>query len=139
MHSLVIVWRVWESCALSCRFCGYSRELSRPRLSVHMPAALAFGKVLADVQRQCSATILVSWLGGEPLSWEALPSLARFFHRDCGLQLGVTTNGLPLQSPHVRDSLLADYEQLTISIDGLAPFHDQVRGPPGLYDRAAEA
>jgi MoaA/NifB/PqqE/SkfB family radical SAM enzyme len=135
MHSLVIVWRVWESCALSCCFCGYSREQIRPRLAIDLSAARVFGKVLGDLQQQCGATILVSWLGGEPLSWEALPSLARFFHRECGLQLGVTTNGQPLQSQQVRASLLADYEQVTISIDGLAPLHDQVRGLPGLYDR----
>ena len=139
MNSLVIVWRVWEACALSCRFCGYGRPLRRPHLAADLPAAIELGRVLGDVHKQCGRTILISWLGGEPLDWPELPRLARIFHRDCGLSLGVTTNGLPLQSPHVRDSLLADYEQVTISIDGLPPFHDHVRGLPGLYDRLWES
>ena len=136
---IVIVWRVWESCSLACRFCGYSRELGRPRMAMKLPAAIAFGKVLGEVQQDGGRSILVSWLGGEPLDWPQLPRLARIFHRDCGLRLGVTTNGLPIHSLQVRANLLADYEQVTISIDGLAPFHDQVRGMPGLYERLRES
>lgn len=78
--------------------------------------------------------MLVSWLGGEPLGWEGLPSLARAFRQDFGLTLGVTTNGLPLLRPQVRDQLLADYEQVTVSVDGLAPLHDHVRGSEGLWE-----
>ena len=134
----VIVWRVWEACALACRFCGYSREISRPRLAAELPAAIAFGRVLGDVQRQRGRTILVSWLGGEPLDWPELRRLAAIFHGEFGLRLGVTTSGTPLSSRLVRESLLVDYEQVTVSIDGLAAVHDQVRGMPGLFDRLRE-
>jgi MoaA/NifB/PqqE/SkfB family radical SAM enzyme len=49
-----------------------------------------------------------------------LPRLSRLLRRECGLTLGVTTNGLPLRSEAVRMMLLQLYSQLTISIDGLA-------------------
>ncbi|MBI3469608.1 MAG: radical SAM protein [Planctomycetes bacterium] len=138
-RELVIVWRIWESCSLACRFCGYSRELSRPRLAAEVPSIIAFAQVLRDVQQEHGRSILVSWLGGEPLAWAELPGLSRILAREHGLRLGVTTNGLPLESPRVRASLLSDYQQVTVSIDGLAPFHDHVRRMPGLFDRIGEA
>jgi MoaA/NifB/PqqE/SkfB family radical SAM enzyme len=113
---LVIVWRICESCSLHCKFCGYSRELVRPRVTADARQVVAFGRVLQDVQTWANRSVLLSWLGGEPLAWNELPALSRIYHRQFGLRLGVTTNGLPLALPHVRDSLLADYEQVTISI-----------------------
>jgi MoaA/NifB/PqqE/SkfB family radical SAM enzyme len=126
---------VTEACSLACRFCGYSREVVRPRRTIDIESACQFARVLSEFQRQSGTRVLVSWLGGEPLSWPGLPRLANSFHLDFGLQLSVTTNGLPLSSAAVRRSVLADYEQLTISIDGPADFHDAVRGMHGLYCR----
>lgn len=91
--------------------------------------------MLRDAQRCHSHSILVSWFGGEPLAWTGLAELSRIFCHDYGLSLGVTTNGMPLASNRIRRSLLADYRQVTVSIDGLAPFHDQVRGQGGLFER----
>ena len=134
-QQVVVLWRVQEFCSLGCRFCGYSRELEWPRATADPRQVLDFGRVLRDAQRCHSRSILVSWLGGEPLAWTELAELSRVFCHDYGLGLGVTTNGLPLGSNRMRRSLLADYQQVTISIDGLAPFHDQVRGQAGLFER----
>lgn len=131
----VVVWRVWEFCALACRYCGYSREMIRPRLGADWNSAVAFGGVLSDVQQRTGRAVLVSWLGGEPLAWGRLPEIACIFRRELGLRLGVTTNGLPLESPRVRESLLEDYDQITISVDGPAPFHDWARGLAGAFFR----
>jgi MoaA/NifB/PqqE/SkfB family radical SAM enzyme len=130
----VIVWRVFDRCTLACRFCGFSREVARPRLAVDVSQVLALGKVLADLQQRLGCKILLSWLGGEPLDWDELPALSRPFRHEFGLSLGVTTNGLPLIRPRVRRDLLADYEQVTVSIDGLASFHDYVRQCAGLWE-----
>lgn len=132
---MVIVWRVVEACTLECAFCGYSRELIRPRLSADPDALLAFGAVLRDVQSRTGQAILVSWIGGEPLSWRDLPDVSRKYRREFGLRLGITTNGVSFQSAQLRELVLAEYEQMTISIDGLAAFHDRVRGQTGLFDR----
>jgi radical SAM protein with 4Fe4S-binding SPASM domain len=134
-RQVVVLWRVYEFCSLGCRFCGYSRELKWPRTTADPRQVLGFGRVLRDVQRCHSRSILVSWLGGEPLAWSELAELSHIFCHDYGLSLGVTTNGIPLALNRVRRSLLADYRQVTISIDGLAPFHNQVRGQAGLFER----
>jgi MoaA/NifB/PqqE/SkfB family radical SAM enzyme len=134
----VVVWRVWESCSLACKFCGYSRELPWPRMSASRRDLLSFGRVLSDVQTHTGGSILVSWLGGEPFAWKELPELASLYRRRFGLRLGVTTNGIPLVSQEIRRSLLAHYEQVTISIDGFAEFHDQVRGQSGLFEQLRE-
>jgi radical SAM protein with 4Fe4S-binding SPASM domain len=96
---------------------------------------IEFGHVLGDVQRLTGRSILVSWLGGEPLAWNRLPRLSRTFRREFGLGLGVTTNGAALAALRVRASLLADYEQVTVSVDGLVEFHDRVRGEAGLFEQ----
>ena len=132
---LVVVWRVYEHCGLRCRFCGFSRELVRPRRTARSESVLAFGRVLADYQQATGRSVLVSWLGGEPLQWADLERLSHTFRRTYGLRLGVTTNGVPLGSADTRAVLQADYEQLTVSVDGLAAFHDVVRDSPGLFQR----
>jgi sulfatase maturation enzyme AslB (radical SAM superfamily) len=79
--------------------------------------------------------VFISWLGGEPLAWRELPRLSQVLSSNYGLQLGVTTNGVALASAKARLSLLQHYREITISIDGLAEFHDRVRGQAGLFDR----
>jgi MoaA/NifB/PqqE/SkfB family radical SAM enzyme len=131
---MVIVWRVTEACGLACPFCGYSRELPFLRKQADVDQVLAFGTVLRDVQQASGRSILVSWLGGEPLAWSALAGVSEFFQAQCGLRLGVTTNGVPLASSSVRACLLRHFEQVTISIDGATQFHDAIRRQSGLYD-----
>jgi MoaA/NifB/PqqE/SkfB family radical SAM enzyme len=132
---LVVVWRVYEHCRLGCAFCGYSRTIHRPRYVADAEDLFAFGRILGDYQQLRGKSILVSWLGGEPLEWPRLAEVSHAFCEEYGLRVGVTTNGLPLQTAAVRSSLLADYDQVTVSIDGPAAFHDRVRGMPGLFER----
>lgn len=136
---LVVLWRVYEHCNLACAFCGYSRELRRPRTVAKVDRILAFGRLLADHQRACGRRVLVSWLGGEPLLWDELPRLSHIFHEDFKIGLSVTTNGLPVESQRVRRALIDDYNEVTISVDGVGAFHDVCRKSPGLYDRLARS
>src|SRR5438105_7659549 len=47
MSTLVVVWRVSEACNLACGFCGYSREVVRPRASANEGQVRALGAALA--------------------------------------------------------------------------------------------
>lgn len=132
---LVVVWRVFEQCNLGCDFCGYSTQIDRPRAVADVEQVMRFGEILGDYSRITGRRVLVSWLGGEPLLWAELPKLSRLFDRALGVRVGVTSNGLPLGSAAVRESLVADYAQLTVSVDGVGAFHDACRNAPGLYDR----
>jgi MoaA/NifB/PqqE/SkfB family radical SAM enzyme len=79
----------------------------------------------------------VSWLGGEPLQWTPVWELARTFRADLGLRVSVTTNGTALASPAVRARLIADFAEVTVSVDGLEPFHDAIRGWRGGWTALA--
>ncbi|MBL8058869.1 MAG: radical SAM protein [Anaerolineales bacterium] len=135
MADLVVVWRVTERCDLACRFCGYSRELRRPRRHSPAESVLAFGRVLAAHAAATGRRILLSWLGGEPALWPPLLTVGPEL-RGLGLQLGLTTNGTRLD-PAFCAHLAEHYAQVTVSVDGLADWHDQVRGAPGLWARLA--
>jgi MoaA/NifB/PqqE/SkfB family radical SAM enzyme len=134
-EELVVVARVYTRCTLGCLFCGYSGALRRDRPVAERRRLLALGAALAGFQQRHGRSVLVCWLGGEPLEWPELPRLAGVFRGRYGLRLGVATNGLPLGAAAVRQELIANYEQLTVSLDGRAPFHEQVRGQAGLFAR----
>jgi MoaA/NifB/PqqE/SkfB family radical SAM enzyme len=131
---LIVVWRVTGACRLSCGFCGYSRAIARRRAVADADEVRRLGKVLGDYSRRAGRKVLVSWLGGEPLEWPPLAELAPLFRDEFGLLQGVTTSGAPLRLPSVRRMLCQSHDQVTVSIDGLAGFHDRVRGCPGLFE-----
>ena len=135
--SLVVVWRISEQCGLACPFCAYSRELPRARALADPAQVLAFGARLGAYAAASGRSVLVSWLGGEPLDWKPLAELSRTFKHEFGLRVGVTTNGMALRSETVRRSLAVDYDEVTFSIDGVGALHDRLRGAPGLYQRLA--
>jgi MoaA/NifB/PqqE/SkfB family radical SAM enzyme len=136
---LVIIWRVTGHCDLDCPFCAYAcsyaRSIERPRLAADPDQVTAFGALLRDYARQYNRDILVSWLGGEPLTWPPLMALTRAFKHEYRLRVSVTTNGIALKSSAMREHIAADYDQITISMDGVAQFHDHMRGTAGLYDQ----
>ena len=135
---LVVVWRISEQCGLACPFCGYSRELIRPRALADPAQVLAFGARLGAYAAATGRSVLVSWLGGEPLDWKPLAGLSRTFRHEFGLRVGVTTNGIALRSEAVRRLLVADYNEVTVSVDGIGVLHDRLRGAPGLFQRLAD-
>lgn len=134
-NSLVLVWRITEACDLDCGFCAYARSLRRPRATADPQQVLAFGKLLGEYAQAYSRDVLVSWLGGEPLRWPPLFEISRAFKHDFGLRLSATTNGTALNSADVCAQVVELFDELTISIDGLGPTHDHLRGLPGLFEQ----
>lgn len=135
MNTLIIVWRITEYCDLGCHFCAYSRRLQRPRAAASREDVLRFGALLGEYAHTYQRDVLVSWLGGEPLHWQPVFDLSRALKRDFNLRTGVTTNGTALTSESVRQRIVEDFDQLTLSVDGLGAVHDGLRDAPGLYER----
>ena len=135
---LVVLWRITETCDLACPFCAYSRELSRSRTSANPDDVLRFGALLGDYARNYQRDALVSWLGGEPLLWKPLFEISRAFKREFGLRVSLTTNGTRLGSEEVRSRIAADFDEITISVDGVGAGHDSCRRTAGLYNRIQE-
>lgn len=130
---MIIVWRVTQSCNLSCPFCGFDRRLRRERRDADVDAVVRFGAVLSEYQRATGDRVLVSWMGGEPLLWPPLLELTEHFTRQLGVRVSATTNGTPLGSAVVRDHIIEHYSELTVSIDGLGTLHDDLRGWHGGF------
>jgi len=131
---LVVVWRVTTRCNLSCGFCAYDRSLPFPRHDTDEASALRWGESLAALARERPGGVHVSFLGGEPLLWEPLGRVARHLV-SLGLSLGITSNGVGLARPALRELVLDCFDELTLSIDGVGSRHDDVRGWPGGYQR----
>ena len=130
---MIIVWRVTESCNLSCPFCAFDRRLDRVRRDAAVETVARFGGVLSEYQHATGDRVLVSWMGGEPLLWPPLRELAEHFTRRLGVRVSTTTNGTPLGSAVVRDHILEHYTELTVSVDGLGTVHDDLRGWRGGF------
>jgi len=130
---MIVVWRVTQQCNLSCPFCGYDRRVQRSRRDADVDAIVRFGAVLADYQRATGDSVLVSWMGGEPLLWSPLRELTEQFTRKLGVRISATTNGTPLGSATVRDHVIQHYSELTVSVDGIGAVHDDLRGWRGGF------
>lgn len=138
-RSLVVLWRVTERCDLACAFCAYDRSLRLVRRVADRDRVLAFAEKLGAHGNNTGTRVLVSWLGGEPLSWPPLADVSRACREQHGIDLSLTTNGTRLGRPEVRDLLLTQYAELTVSVDGFAEHHDRLRGRAGLYESLSRA
>ncbi len=135
---LVVVWRVTTRCNLSCGFCAYDRTLPFPRNDTDEAWANAFGASLGRTRASLGRAVHVSFLGGEPFTWQPLPGVAARF-AELGLSLGVTTNGVSLGSASTRELLLEYFDELTLSMDGVGAVHDELRAWPRGFERLSTA
>ena len=131
---MIVVWRVVDSCNLSCPFCAFDKRLGFPRTETAPQDILRLAAVLADHQARTGDRVLLSWLGGEPLRWKPLEQLTHAV-RALGLEVSATTNGSTLGSPNVRRHVCGTYKELTVSVDGFSSFHDPMRGWPGGFEK----
>ncbi|NEX93375.1 radical SAM protein [Caulobacter sp. 17J65-9] len=129
---MIVVWRVLDSCNLSCPFCAYDKRLPLARSQADPAEVARVVDLLGDWRALTGHPVLLSWLGGEPLLWKPLDALTRRA-RARGLEISTTTNGTTLASARSRAHLLEHYREVTVSIDGFADFHDAMRGWPGAF------
>jgi MoaA/NifB/PqqE/SkfB family radical SAM enzyme len=135
----VVIWRVTEACNLGCGYCEYRRGRGGRRHAAAANEVLAFGRALGEYAAATGREVLVSWLGGEPLLWPPLWEVGSALRHAFGLALSVTTNGTRLGQPGVLRRLADDYAEVTLSVDGPAWLHDDVREAPGLHAKLGAA
>ncbi|NPU92443.1 MAG: radical SAM protein [Gammaproteobacteria bacterium] len=131
---MIVIWQVTEHCNLSCPFCRYDRRLPFARHEARPDELRRVGHLLAEFSKHRNEPVLLSLLGGEPLLWPPLLPLAAEL-RELGLNLSLTSNGSALRNQRVRSALLADFAELTLSIDGFASLHEKLRGCPGGWQQ----
>ena len=136
---MIVLWRITERCNLACSFCAYDRRLQRPRRDADAARALHVGAQLGALRQHTGERVLLSWLGGEPLLWRPLFDVSRRLRHEHGIELSATTNGTTLHLPATVSHVLDLFSELTVSVDGLQAFHDQVRGSAGAWLRLRSA
>jgi MoaA/NifB/PqqE/SkfB family radical SAM enzyme len=134
---LIIVWRVNTHCNLNCGFCAHARELRTPRVTADPEAILKLAATLSAYRSETGNRVLVSWLGGEPLLWQPLISLSAALVNDFGIEVSATTNGTALGSRALRGAITRYFSELTISVDGPAAFHNEIREWPQGFEHLA--
>ncbi len=126
----VVVWNVTQRCNLSCMHCysdshdrAYAGELTHDEGRRLLDDLAAFG----------APTVIFS--GGEPLIREDIFELASYA-RDHGLRCVLSTNGTLITSAAAQRIHDAGFAYVGISLDGIGPLHDGIRGKRGAYEEA---
>jgi radical SAM protein with 4Fe4S-binding SPASM domain len=133
-YSKVIVIEVSTVCNLSCPFCAHDSRRRVKRQTITHEQLEAFTNIIGEFSIAKEESVLVSWLGGEPfLNRSVLPLTEKLIDK-YPLFFSATTNGTKLSDPIFRGHIRRCYSELTISIDGFAPFHDKMRGRIGLFE-----
>ena len=136
---MIVLWRVTQRCNLACGFCAYDRRLPGERCEADAEQIERIGALLLEHRRSTGERVLVSWLGGEPLLWRPVFDTSMRWHREHGIEISATTNGSTLHQPATVDAILESFCELTVSVDGLAAFHDNIRGRSGAWHRLRQS
>lgn len=129
---VTVVWEITLACDLACSHCG-SRAGRRRRDELSTAEALDLVGQIAELGARD-----VGLIGGEAYlrkDWlEIVGAL-----RAAGLRCDLQTGGRNLTDERIGRAAEAGLCGIGVSIDGLEPLHDALRGVPGSYRRALEA
>lgn len=125
---LTLLLLVNRGCNLRCVFCDL---WDRPE---NMP----YERVVALLdEAQAIGTKTLVLTGGEPFMHPRLFDIVRAA-RERGMGVNITTNGT-LVEKRWEELREAGVDSLSVSVDGLAPTHDALRGQPGCHSRTMKA
>jgi len=131
-----LVFFVTKNCTAQCRHCLLGeRSCSENEFTVE--------EVMQTVQHMDPLLFLLV-TGGDPYIRDDIADIIEVFYRKPGFRnLGMPSNGF------LTDKIVENTEQILvncpgidfavdISIDGVGEDHDEIRGVPGLFDKAVE-
>jgi radical SAM protein with 4Fe4S-binding SPASM domain len=127
-----VVWEITLACDLACQHCG-SRAGRRRRDELDTEEALDLVGQIAELGARD-----VGLIGGEAYlrkDWLEIVAAIRAAGMRCDLQTG----GRNLTDERVAKAAAAGLCGVGISIDGIGPTHDALRGVPGSYELALAA
>jgi radical SAM protein with 4Fe4S-binding SPASM domain len=127
----VAVWELTLRCNLSCIHCG--SRAGKPRAD-----ELSTEECLRVVDELAALSVLeVSLIGGEAHLHPGFLAILRAL-KSHGIQVGMTTGGRGIGQELAASMALAALDSVSVSIDGLAATHDELRGS-GAFDDALGA
>ncbi len=126
------VWEITLRCNLACSHCG-SRAGAAREHELTTPEALDLVDQLAEVGIR-----EVALIGGEAFlrpDWLEIASAISA----AGMVCSMTTGGYGLSPVTARRMKQAGFRHVSVSVDGLQPAHDRLRGRPGSFAAALAA
>lgn len=126
----VVVWNATQRCNLHCGHC-YADSRNRD-----YPGELSTAegrRLIAELAEFKVPTLLLS--GGEPLTRPDLFELAEAA-REAGLRTVLSTNETLLDEAAARGAVEAGISYVGVSVDGIGPLNDKMRGKRGAFDAA---
>ena len=127
---LFVAWDITYKCNLNCFFCDrqtiYSDNLNKD---------LTLSEAKTVIDNLANADVMtIGITGGEALLRNDLEDIAKYAV-DKGLVVTLSTNGTLVTKSRAK-KLVNLVQSISISLDGLADTHDEVRGKKGAYDGA---
>src|SRR5215813_3155343 len=127
-----VVWEITLACDLKCQHCG-SRAGKRRAQELSTDECIDLIRQLARL-----GTREVTLIGGEAYLRRDWLQIIREI-RDQGMDCTMQSGGLNLTPERIKLAADAGPQGLGVSIDGLRPLHDEVRGVKGSFDAAFKA
>lgn len=138
LHPLCyLFWEATLDCNLKCRHCGSECQPGRlaPAGELSKDEVITAFRTIAEDFDPAQITVAIT--GGEPLLRRDFFEIAAAL-RDMGFAWGMVTNGTLLTAETVRRCQASGMRTVAVSIDGLAPTHDWLRGQ-GVFAQAVRA
>jgi heme d1 biosynthesis radical SAM protein NirJ len=126
----VVIWNLIRRCNLSCKHC-YSVSADK-----HFPNELSTDKIIdtmGDLKQFGVPVLILS--GGEPLMHPDIFEISARA-KDLGFYVGLSTNGVLINTDNIQKIADANYNYVGISIDGMRETHDKFRRMQGAFDGA---
>lgn len=124
-----VVWELTLRCDLACGHCGSRAGKTRANELTTDEALDLVGQLAALGARE------VSLIGGEAYLREDWTRIARAI-ADAGMSCSMVSGGRGFTAERAREAFAAGISNVSISIDGLGPTHDRLRGLNGSFDAA---
>ena len=126
------VWEITLKCNLACSHCG-SRAGTARAAELTTPEAFDLVRQLAEVGIR-----EVALIGGEAFLRPDWLDIAHAIS-SAGMVCSMTTGGYGLSPENARRMKKAGMRHVSVSVDGLQPAHDRLRGKPGSFAAATAA
>ncbi len=127
-----VVWEITLACDLKCLHCG-SRAGKKRESELTTAECLDVVDALARLSAR-----EVTLIGGEAYLRNDWVDIVRAV-RAQGMRCAIQTGGKNLTEARLSAAVQAGLQGIGVSIDGLAPLHDELRGVPGSFEKAIEA